>query len=92
MSLLIKHMRDNYSDTELRNDLDCVLSLCAAEKDRAAVREFTRAKLAGKAYRGYGLNLSGKVCESCHNPFTARRSDARFCSAKCRVKAASRAA
>jgi hypothetical protein len=92
VNLLIRHMEAHYSKYQLRHDLDCVLSLCVSEADRAEVREFARRKLAGRAYQGHGVTTLGTVCESCRNPFTAKRASARFCSPKCRVRAARRAA
>jgi hypothetical protein len=92
VNLLIRHMEAHYGEYQLRHDLDCVLPLCATEKDRKAVREFARAKLAGRAYQGYGVTTLGKTCESCRKPFAARRSTARFCNAACRKRGSRRAA
>jgi hypothetical protein len=92
LNLLLKHMEAHYGECQLRHDLDCILPLCATEEDRKAVREFARAKLAGKAYQGHGVTTLGKTCESCCKPFAAKRSTARFCDAACRKRGSRRAA
>jgi hypothetical protein len=92
LNLLLKHMEVHYTECQLRHDLDCVLPLCGTEADRQEVREFASRKLADRPYQGHGVTVLGKVCESCRNPFTAKRESARFCSPKCRVRAARRAA
>jgi hypothetical protein len=86
---LLRHMREHYSPVQLRNDLDCVLSLCGSEADRKEVRKFARALQRGKPYEG-AVNLDPKVCESCRRPFSPRRSSARFCSATCRKRGSRR--
>jgi hypothetical protein len=85
---LLRHMESHYNERQLRNDLDCVLSLCGSESDRAEVRRFARAKLAGKPYKAPDgvLSLSAVSCAQCGKSFTAARSTARFCSTSCRVK------
>jgi hypothetical protein len=85
---LLRHMEAHYTDRQLRNDLDCVLSLCGSESDFAEVRRFARAKLAGKPYKAPDgtVRLSAVSCAQCGKSFTAARSTARFCSPACRVK------
>ncbi len=81
---LLQHMEAHYSEPQLRNDLDAVLSLCETDGDRAEVKRFAKAKLAGKPYELLGFE--SRQCETCRRPFTAKRKDAKFCSANCRQR------
>jgi hypothetical protein len=85
---LLRHVEAHYTERQLRNDLDCVLALCGFESNRAEVRRFARAKLAGKPYKAPtgSVTLSAVSCAQCGKSFTAARSTARFCSTSCRVK------
>jgi hypothetical protein len=78
----------HYTKYQLKNDLDCVLSLCAAENSRREIRKLARAKLTGKPYEipAIGIAMTGAECASCGKSFYPRRSDARFCSARCRQR------
>lgn len=83
---LLRHIEKHYSEFQLKNDIDCVLSLCATDSDRREVRKFARAKLTGKPYSGI-VTVDSRSCECCGKPYQPRREDARFCSARCRVRA-----
>jgi hypothetical protein len=85
---LLRHVEAHYAERQLRNDLDCVLALCGSGSDRAEVRRFARAKLAGKPYKAPtgSVTLSAVSCAQCGRSFSAARSTARFCSTSCRVK------
>jgi hypothetical protein len=91
LAALIRHMDRNYSGDQLKHDLDSVLTLCRTYGDRAEVRKYARARLAGESYAGPGVTSDSKACESCRRPFVAVRDTARFCSATCRSRASRRA-
>jgi hypothetical protein len=81
---LLRHMEAHYSEPQLRNDLDAVLSLCESDRDRLEIKRFAKAKLSGKPYELPGFE--SRQCERCRKPFTAKRKDAKFCSASCRQR------
>jgi hypothetical protein len=81
---LVRHMDAHYSEYQLRNDLDCVLSLCGSEIERAEVKRFARAKLAGKPYVASGVvHAPAKGnCKWCG--YLNERNGSDYCSDKCK--------
>jgi hypothetical protein len=89
---LLRHMEKHYTVYQLRNDLDCVLDCCGSDGDCKEVRRYARARLAGGTYRSSVVTVVAQPCEVCRKTFSARRSTARFCSSRCRLRAARQAA
>lgn len=100
LAALMTHLAKHYSDYQIASDLDDVLACCNSPHDRQVVRRYARQRRNAPGFSTAGNHsnhaeverqrraAAGEVatCAGCGTEFAPKRSTARFCSARCRVR------